>query len=83
MPDAAITADVHQSLDVHLRLTPERAFHLVIGGDNAADLGDFLIVQVADLLVKRDPRLLQNAARRCPPDPEDVRQADLGTLLFR
>jgi hypothetical protein len=83
MADAAVAADIHEAFEVHLGFRPERPFHLVIGGDDATDLRDLVIIQIGDLLVKINAGLRQNVARRRPPDPENIRQADFGALFLR
>ena len=69
MPQTAITADVHQPLDVLLHLAPRRAFHLEIIGDDRPDACDFLIVPFADAFIGSDPGFLQNRRGGCRSDP--------------
>ena len=47
---AAVAADVHQTLDVHAHLGAQVAFDLVAGFDDAAELADFVVGEVAGLL---------------------------------
>lgn len=72
MTNAAIAADVHQALDVHLHLAPQGAFDLVIRCDRSADLCYFIIGQVGDFLVEINPCLGQDRACGCWPDTVNV-----------
>ena len=60
MPQAAVAADFLQALDVHVDLTPQVAFHLVVSLDDIAQPRDLSLVQVLDPQVRADARHLQN-----------------------
>src|SRR5436305_1492906 len=46
MTQAAIAAEVHQTLDVHAGLTTQVAFHHIVAIDHFANLQHFLVAQL-------------------------------------
>src|SRR5436309_817415 len=48
VPKAAITAEIHQPLDVHRHLAAQIAFHKIIAIDGLADLDHFRLGEIAD-----------------------------------
>ena len=83
MANAAVAADLHQTLDIGGTLTAQVAFDLDVRVDVRAEAGDFLIGQVADLLMRLDTELLADRLRGAAADAVDVRQPDLDALLPR
>src|SRR2546423_297229 len=83
MTQAAVTADVHQTLDVHLRALAQVAFDLALSLDDRADAPQLLLVEVAHARVPRDARLFENRVRARAPDTINVRQSDLDALIDR
>src|SRR5919201_6183906 len=83
MADAAVRADLLQTLDRLRALTPQIALHLEVRVDEGAELRDLLVGEVAHLLVGREPELGADAPRARGADAEDVRQPDLEPLLTR
>jgi hypothetical protein len=74
MAEAAVAAEIHQALDVHLNLAPKVALDLVV---RLQDLTDPLDLTLGELLrhpVPGYPRLVADAARRGLPDAEEVRE---------
>src|SRR5262249_758487 len=80
--EAAGTVDVHEALDVHLRLAAGPALAFFVGRGDRTDLPALVVVQVADPLIHVDPRLLQDVLRARPADSVDVRQADFRPLVL-
>src|SRR5437660_7605570 len=80
---AAVAADVHQPLDVHLGALPEVALDLALTLDDLADAVELRLVQVAHAHVGADLRLLEDGVRARAPDSVDVRQSDLDPLVDR
>src|SRR5918993_246649 len=83
VPEATVAGEVHQSLDVHRRLTPEVALDIVVGVDRLADVQDFLVGQVLDALFGPDAKLLGNLPGLAPADSVDVGERDLDALVGR
>src|SRR5213592_2767491 len=63
MTQAAIAAEVHQTLDVDAGLTAKIAFDQIVAVDHFADLQDFLVAQLADATILRDLHLLDDLGR--------------------
>src|SRR5215218_3129514 len=83
MANATVGADVHQSLDVHRHLGAQRAFHLVITLDHAADLVHIGISEIANAKIGIDASLLHDLLRRMTANAVDVRQSDLDLFVAR
>src|SRR5260221_14565727 len=54
MAQAAIAAEIHQTLDVHAGLATQVAFDQIVAVDHFADLQDFLVAQLIDAAVIRN-----------------------------
>ena len=72
--DAAVAADVHQTLDVELDLRTKVTLHLVVGADNLADLGGLLVGPVLYFDVAVNACLVQDFLGGAAADAEDVGQ---------
>ena len=57
VPQPPIAPDVHQALDVHRDLAPERALHLVVVLDLGTDLDGVALGQILGLERRLDPDL--------------------------
>ena len=58
-------------------------FDLVLGGDHLADLGDFLVTELAYMLRGINACLLEYVDSGGSANSVNVSQADLGPLVFR
>src|SRR6185369_5711641 len=83
VPDPAVGTDVHQSLDVHRHFGAQRTFDLVVALDDAADLVDVRIREIAHAERRIDARLLYDLRRVLAADPIDVRETDLELFVAR
>src|SRR4028118_184472 len=63
MPQTAIRADVHQTLDVHLHTLAQVAFDIALPLDDRADTAELPLVQIAPVRIGVDARLLQGGLR--------------------
>ena len=82
MTDAAVAADIHQSLDVHLDFGAEGAFHFVLIVDDVAE-GVLLVVgPILHLLAFVDTGLGQNLFGGATSDSEDIGQAYLSSFVL-
>src|SRR5690349_21501035 len=83
VPDPAVGADLAEALDRLRALAPQVALDLEVAVDVLAELGDLLVGEVLDLLVRREPGVGADLLRGRTADPVDVGQADLEPLLVR
>src|SRR5580698_4213556 len=61
--EAAVAAEVHQALDVHLHFATKIALDLVVGLEELSDLLDVVLGQLLGLLGRRDLRTLADGPR--------------------
>src|SRR5918997_6083071 len=80
---AAVAADVHQTLDVHLDALAQVALDIALTLDDRADAPQLILVEIAHARVERDLRLAQDRRGARAPDAENVRQSDLDALVNR
>src|SRR5207237_1144573 len=83
VPQAAVTADVHQTLDVHLRALAQIALDLALAFDDRADAPQLLLVQIAHARIGVHARRFEDRVRARAPDAVNVRQTDLDALVNR
>src|SRR5438874_4507574 len=83
MTQAAIAAEVHQTLDVDTGLAAKIAFDEVVAVDHFADLQDFLVAQLADATISRDLDLLDDLGRVLLADAMNVLERDQDALVGR
>src|SRR2546421_3662685 len=83
MTEAAIAAEVHQTLDVDTGLAAKIAFDEVVAVDHFADLQDFLVAQLADATISRDLDLLDDLGRILLADAMNVLERDQNALVGR
>src|SRR5262245_38398932 len=81
--EAPVGADIHQPLDVHLNLAAQRALHLQVALDDAAQLARVLVAQTLDPDIGAHPRLREDLARGGAANAEDVGERDLDALVRR
>src|SRR5213594_2813568 len=83
VPRPAVRPDVHQSLDVHRHLGPQRALDLVVPLNHLPQACHLGVAQVAHSRVRTDPRLGENLLRVRGSDAEDIRKGVLDFLVAR
>src|SRR6185295_16178493 len=81
MTQAAIAAEVHQTLDVDAGLTAKVALDQIVAVDHFADLQDFLVAQLADATIQRDLDLFDDLGRVLLADAMDVLERDQHALV--
>jgi hypothetical protein len=81
MPQAAITTEIHEALDVHRDFTPQIPFDLVFPVDQLANPQNLCVRQIVHATLHGNARLCADFAGRFPPDPVNVSQSDFDTLL--
>ena len=81
MTQAAVAADLNQTLDVEADLTAQVALDVVVAVDYLTQLGGFFFGQVLDAGVRIDTGLGKDFVGRLAANAEDVGQADLHALL--
>src|SRR6059036_2537601 len=83
MPRAAVRPDVHQPLDVHRDLGPQRALDLVVPLDHLAQPRDLRVAQVTNARIRIDPGLRENLLRVPRAEAVDVRESVQNLLVAR
>src|SRR5207249_1392623 len=83
VPNAAVGTHLDVTLDIHRDLLPQIAFHGAFFFEDRAHLVDFILGQVADLLVELDPRAVEQGTRTAAADAINVSQTDFRSLLWR
>src|SRR5256885_2195070 len=81
MANAAIRANVHQSLDVHGDFGAQRAFDFVVALDHLTQLVDVGVGEIANPKRCVDSRLAEDVDGVAPADAINVRKADLDLFL--
>ena len=80
VPDAAIGAEIHETLDVHGDGTAQVALD-GLSGNGITHLFDLGLAEILDLRVRLDAARRADLARRAPADTVDCRQGNLGMLV--
>src|SRR5688572_2295949 len=75
MPQTTVRADLDQAADVAVDLAAKVSLHLIVAIDDLADVADFGLGKVPNLLGGVDPCLLDRIARRLQPEPVDQGQS--------
>src|SRR6267142_2280894 len=83
VPNAAVGAHLDVTLDIHRDFLAQIAFHGAFLFEDRAHLVDFILGQVADLLVELDPRAVEQGTRTAAADAINVSQTDFRSLLWR
>src|SRR4051812_1318492 len=81
MAQAAIAAEVHQTLDVDADFTTKIALDQIVAVDDFADLQNFLIAELADAALGRDLHLLDDLGSVLLADAMDVLERDQDALV--
>src|ERR1700731_837788 len=83
MAQAAIAAEVHQTLDVHADFATKIALDQIVAVDHFADLQHFLVAQLADATVSWNLDLLHDVGSMLLTDAMDVLERDHHALVGR
>src|ERR1700738_5003667 len=83
MTQAAIAAEIHQTLDVHADLATQIAFDQIVAVDHFTDLQNFLVGQLIDAAVSGNLDFLHDLGRILLADAMDVLERDLHALVGR
>src|SRR5580698_6701308 len=83
MAQAAIAAEVHQTLDVHADFATKIALDQIVAVDHFADLQHFLVAQLADATVSGNLDLLHDVSGMLLTDAMDVLERDHHALVGR
>jgi hypothetical protein len=83
MANTAITAQIHQPLDVHGHFTAQIAFDHVVLVDDLTDLDDFLIRQFRNPALPRDADFGTDLRGFGPANAMDVSQRNLDPFVGR
>src|SRR5258707_54348 len=83
MPQSAIGADVHQTLDVHLHALAQITLDFSLSVNHRTDAGQIFLAQISDLDVAIYLCLIEDRRRTRSPNPVNVCKADLCTLIGR
>src|ERR1700731_3221013 len=83
MTQAAIAAEVHQTLDVHAGLATQVALDQIVTVDHFTDLQYFLIAELRHPAVIRNLDLFQDVGRVLLADAMDILERDQHALIGR
>src|SRR6266850_2738616 len=83
MTQAAIAAEVHQTLDIDADLATKIALDQIVAVDHFADLQNFLVAQLADATIHGDLDLFNDLGRVLLADAMDVLERDQNALVGR
>jgi hypothetical protein len=83
VPKTAVTADVHEALDVHRDFATQVALDPHLFVDDLANPIDLIIRQITHARVRIDIRALEQLLARMQPDAKDIRQRRLNPLIAR
>src|SRR5262249_28711121 len=83
MTQAAIAAEVHQTLDVDAGLTTQVTLDEIVAVDHFADLQDFLVGELTDAALLGNLHLLHDVTGDLRADAMDVLQRDQHALVGR
>ena len=82
MPQPAVAADVHQSLDVHLHSLAQVAFDLTLSFQDAANTAQLVFTQVANARIDIDTGFLEHRARTGTANTVNISETNLGSLVW-
>src|SRR3984885_15183884 len=83
MTQAAIAAEIHQTLDVHAGLATQVAFDQIVAVDHFTNLQHFLIAELVDAAIFWNLDLLHDLGRVLLADAMDVLERDQDALVSR
>ena len=72
MTQAAVAAEVHQTLDVHRGFATKIAFDLIVAVDGFADLQDFSVRQLMNAALSRNADLLDDFLCELRTNPVNI-----------
>ena len=78
-----IAPDVHEALDVHGHFGAKSPLHLVVTLDLLPEEVDLLVGEIVRSAIWIDPASLQDLPGAGSPDPEDIGEGDLDSLVSR
>ena len=81
MTASAITANINESLDVHLNVAAEVALHYEVVVDGITKFNNLVVREILRAGVGVDARHRQNFLRRGQPDSENVRESLFDSLV--
>jgi len=82
VPEAPVTSDVHQSLDVHADIGPKVAFDGKFSVDDLTEPVEFFFVKLSDFFIHIDARFFANFAGRRTADAENIRERNFAPLVI-
>src|SRR5690349_1949436 len=82
MAQAAIAADVHQALDVHLHALAQVAFDLALHFQDVTNATQLVFAQVAHARIEVDARFLEHRVRARTADTVNIGETNLGSLVW-
>src|SRR6185436_12005480 len=80
---AAVRADVHQTLDVHLNALAQIAFDLALRFQDRANTTQLVFAQIPDMRVHVDLRFVQDRRRARSANSVNVSKTDFCALIGR
>src|SRR3954464_12077987 len=83
MAQAAVAAEVHQSLDVHRHFAAQVALDLVVAVDRFADLQHFGVGELVDATLGRNADLIDDLLGELLADAVNVLKRDHNALVGR
>src|SRR5436190_5087580 len=83
VPQPTIAAEIHQPLDVHCHFAPQIALDHIVTIDHFANLEHFLVDQLGDAALTRNPDFPHDFTGFSRPDPMDILQCYDDTLVRR
>src|ERR1041384_797929 len=83
MAQAAITADVHQTFDVHLHAFAQVALNVSLPLADRTNAPKLILIQIAHARVRADARFFEDRVRARTPDAVNVCQSDLDAFIDR
>src|ERR1041385_8104015 len=81
MAKPPIAAGVDQALDIHRKCFSQIALDLIVLIDDLADLHDLVFTEILHPDGAIDSGSLKDVSSGCSPDPEHIRETDIGPLL--
>jgi hypothetical protein len=81
MAKSAVTAEIHEALDVHRDFASEIPFDLVFPVDHFANAQNFRVRKIVHAAFGGNAGLLADFARGFPPDSVNISQSDFDALL--
>src|SRR6185503_4283066 len=83
MTQAAISADVHQALDIHLDALAQVAFDFALGFQDGTNSAEIVLCQISNPGIDIDICFLENRRRTGSANSVDVSKTDLCALVGR